>query len=159
MYHLKTGCYTVDGPIRLGALLAGASEARLGVLSAFTHPVGIAFQLRDDLIGAFGDPGDTGKPAGSDFRQGKRTLLVMAAEHDPEAKRLLEQVRGREDEAGESVAALLDRLEAIGARAEVEARLEACAADALHRLQHLPVTPEARDLLAGAVAALVWRRS
>jgi geranylgeranyl diphosphate synthase type I len=73
---LKTAPYTVQRPLHLGAALAGADDELIGTLLAFGGDVGVAFQLRDDLLGVFGDPLVTGKPAGDDLRDGKRTLLV-----------------------------------------------------------------------------------
>ncbi|MGD0527854.1 MAG: polyprenyl synthetase family protein, partial [Polyangiaceae bacterium] len=76
VYALKTASYTVRGPLVMGARLAGASDGQVTALAAFAVPLGVAFQLRDDALGTFGDPGATGKPAGSDLRRGKRTALV-----------------------------------------------------------------------------------
>ena len=79
MHALKTASYTVRGPVVIGARLAGASEEQVAALAAFAEPLGVAFQLRDDVLGTFGDPVATGKPAGSDLREGKRTALVVEA--------------------------------------------------------------------------------
>jgi len=76
---LKSARYSVMEPLVLGATLAGADDALLASLRAFGHPVGMAFQLRDDLLGVFGDPAVTGKPAGDDLREGKRTALIALA--------------------------------------------------------------------------------
>ncbi|WP_317451962.1 polyprenyl synthetase family protein [Microbacterium sp. NIBRBAC000506063] len=73
---LKSARYSVEHPLLLGAALAGADAEQHAALSAFGRPLGIAFQLRDDVLGVFGDPEVTGKPAGDDLREGKRTLLV-----------------------------------------------------------------------------------
>jgi geranylgeranyl diphosphate synthase type I len=62
MQQLKTGSYTVMGPLRLGAALAGATEAQVAALEAYGEPLGEAFQIRDDLLGTFGNPKSTGKP-------------------------------------------------------------------------------------------------
>jgi geranylgeranyl diphosphate synthase type I len=78
-HHLKTGSYTVRGPLRLGALMGNASDEQLRALERFGRPVGIAFQLRDDLLGTYGDAGATGKPSGNDLREGKNTALVAEA--------------------------------------------------------------------------------
>ncbi|MEO9221045.1 MAG: polyprenyl synthetase family protein [Mycobacteriaceae bacterium] len=77
--RFKTAAYTVERPLQLGAALAGASPELIGAYSRFGQDVGVAFQLRDDLLGVFGDPDVTGKPAGDDLREGKRTLLVAVA--------------------------------------------------------------------------------
>src|SRR5439155_21934019 len=74
--RLKTAAYTVQRPLHLGAALAGAGENQVATLLDFGRDLGVAFQLRDDLLGVFGDPSVTGKPAGDDLREGKRTLLV-----------------------------------------------------------------------------------
>ena len=73
---LKSARYSVQQPLLIGAALAGADAAQLEALRAFGHPVGLAFQLRDDVLGVFGDESVTGKPSGDDLREGKRTVLV-----------------------------------------------------------------------------------
>lgn len=72
----KTAKYSLEAPLLIGAALSGASDDILRGLSAFGIPLGLAFQLRDDVLGVFGDPEQTGKPAGDDLREGKRTVLV-----------------------------------------------------------------------------------
>ncbi|MEY3406004.1 MAG: hypothetical protein RLZZ556_76 [Actinomycetota bacterium] len=72
----KTAKYSIEAPLRIGAAFAGADQTELGLFSQFGIPLGIAFQLRDDILGVFGDPSITGKPAGDDLREGKRTVLV-----------------------------------------------------------------------------------
>ncbi len=75
----KSAKYTVERPLLLGAALAGAQPETEAAYSAFGLPLGEAFQLRDDILGVFGDPAQTGKPAGDDLREGKRTYLVACA--------------------------------------------------------------------------------
>ncbi|WP_233140079.1 polyprenyl synthetase family protein [Cellulosimicrobium sp. KWT-B] len=75
----KSARYSVEHPIALGAALAGADDDAVAATSAFGLPVGEAFQLRDDVLGVFGDAQVTGKPAGDDLREGKRTVLVVRA--------------------------------------------------------------------------------
>ena len=72
---LKSGRYSVEEPLAIGATLAGADKGFLGALSAFAAPLGEAFQLRDDLLGTFGAAAETGKPTDSDIRQGKRNIV------------------------------------------------------------------------------------
>lgn len=72
----KTAKYSIEAPLRIGAAFAGADQATLNTFTSFGIPLGIAFQLRDDILGVFGDPSVTGKPAGDDLREGKRTVLV-----------------------------------------------------------------------------------
>ncbi len=75
----KSAKYTVERPLQIGAALAGADDRLLDGLSDVALPLGEAFQLRDDVLGVFGDPDVTGKPAGDDLREGKRTVLVARA--------------------------------------------------------------------------------
>ena len=75
----KSAKYSIERPLHIGATLAGASDAQLAELTSFGLPLGEAFQLRDDLLGVFGDPSATGKPAGDDLVEGKRTVLVALA--------------------------------------------------------------------------------
>ena len=75
----KSARYSVEHPISLGAALAGASPQQVRTCEAFGLPLGEAFQLRDDILGVFGDPSQTGKPAGDDLREGKRTVLLARA--------------------------------------------------------------------------------
>jgi geranylgeranyl diphosphate synthase type I len=72
----KTAKYSIEAPLRIGAAFAGADPAKLNEFTKFGIPLGVAFQLRDDILGVFGDPSVTGKPAGDDLREGKRTVLV-----------------------------------------------------------------------------------
>lgn len=99
MYEQKTARYTFEGPLHLGALLAGGSHELLETLSRYALPLGIAFQIQDDILGVFGDEKRTGKPVGSDVEEGKMTILVTKAyerggEYRAELERLL--VRGEE---------------------------------------------------------------
>lgn len=133
--HFKAATYTVERPLHIGAALAGADDALLAGLSAVAVPLGQAFQLRDDVLGVFGDPAETGKPAGDDLREGKRTVLVArAAELGDDADRdLLARLLGTR----EGVAPLTDLVVRTGALAAVEtdiARLEAEADAALEAL-------------------------
>ena len=75
----KAAKYTIERPLQLGAALAGADRALLAAFDAYGQPLGEAFQLRDDVLGVFGDPVETGKPAGDDLREGKRTVLIATA--------------------------------------------------------------------------------
>src|SRR5690606_29047888 len=75
----KSAKYSIERPLNIGAALAGADDGVQSSLSAFGLPLGEAFQLRDDLLGVFGDPAVTGKPAGDDLSEGKRTVLVAHA--------------------------------------------------------------------------------
>jgi geranylgeranyl diphosphate synthase, type I len=156
MHDLKTGSYTVRGPIALGAALAGASPSARAALDRYAAPLGVAFQLRDDLLGTFGSPNETGKPTGSDLRTGKRTAILAEAEHrlDAAAREVLARAFGHEDASDADVAAATAVLEASGARAEVERRLASLCDDAEALAADLPLAPAAKQMLAGAARAL-----
>ena len=144
MYDLKTGSYTVRGPLRLGAILGDATEAQLEALDRFAAPLGVAFQLRDELLGTFGNPGETGKPCGNDLRAGKFTVLVREARKQlaPEKRRPLDLVLGKADAAQSDVLAAVELLVASGIRAHVEDRLRALASEAFGALEGTPLQTE-----------------
>lgn len=99
MHIYKTAKYTMEGPLHLGAILAGANEKCLESLSKFSIPLGIAFQVQDDIIGIFGDEKTIGKPVGSDIREGKKTLLTVKAfeNADKEQKKFLSSLLGKNE--------------------------------------------------------------
>jgi geranylgeranyl diphosphate synthase type I len=132
MHQLKTGSYTVRGPLRLGALLGNATEPQLEALERFGSPLGEAFQLRDDLLGTFGDSKETGKPAGNDLRAGKRTSLIAEAENvlSQSERAPLDAVLGHGDASDEAVSRATELLVTCGARARVEQRLDALLSEA-----------------------------
>jgi geranylgeranyl diphosphate synthase type I len=74
---LKTACYTVEGPLQLGGILAGAPDKQLSAFSDYAIPLGQAFQIQDDILGLYGDQKQTGKPIGSDLKEGKKTFLIL----------------------------------------------------------------------------------
>jgi geranylgeranyl diphosphate synthase type I len=162
MHALKTGSYTARGPIELGAILAGTDADTRAALDRFAAPLGVAFQLRDDLLGAFGAEAETGKPVGSDLRARKRTALVVEAiarlpERDrARLERLLEGGGPSESE----VAWAVEALDACGARGAIEARTASLLAQgraALDSAQRLD--PEGKALLESLAVALAERRS
>jgi geranylgeranyl diphosphate synthase type I len=139
--HLKTGSYTVRGPVTLGALLGGANAEQLAALERFARPLGIAFQLRDDLLGTFGDTRSTGKPAGHDLREGKQTALVYEARKllDASDRARLDDVLGRASASAEALAEVAAILERSGVRARVEAQLQTQLNEAQAALQSAPL--------------------
>jgi geranylgeranyl diphosphate synthase type I len=158
----KTAKYTVERPLHLGAALAGGEPGlrRLAAaLSAYGLPLGEAFQLKDDLLGAFGDAAVTGKPVGDDFREGKATLLVALARQAAtgQGARLLDQRLGAPDLDAAEVAAIQALLESTGARGEVERTVEALIAEALAAIGQLPFGVAAREGLASMARFVVGR--
>ena len=139
----KSARYSVLRPLQLGAALAGADRLLLAGYEAYGLPLGEAFQLRDDVLGVFGDPAETGKPAGDDLREGKRTVLVALASQSSSAAqaRQLERHLGDPglDEAG--VAVLREIIVTTGALAEVERMIHNCTEQAVAALAASPVDP------------------
>jgi geranylgeranyl diphosphate synthase type I len=155
----KTAAYTIERPLHLGAALADADDDVVAAYRGFGTDLGIAFQLRDDLLGVFGDPAVTGKPAGDDLREGKRTLLVALARQHPDraAAAPVEHALGKPDLTGEDVAAARGALTDLGVVAEVEERIAALMTSALDALAGVDLDPDARERLVALAAAAVQR--
>ncbi|AKT39929.1 polyprenyl synthetase family protein [Chondromyces crocatus] len=160
MHALKTGSYTVRGPLLLGATLAGASGDVLAALERYAAPVGVAFQLRDDLLGTFGSEAETGKPVGNDLRNGKRTAVIawIDGRLDASGQSILDRAFGKSEATPDEVAEATALLVTAGARTAVEDRLDALCTEAERLAAELPVSARAREILAGAAAALRWRQ-
>ncbi|MEU4316757.1 polyprenyl synthetase family protein [Nocardia sp. NPDC024068] len=158
----KTAAYTVERPLHLGAALADADPALITAYRTYGTDIGIAFQLRDDLLGVFGDPAVTGKPSGDDLREGKRTVLVAealarAAETDPAAGDRLRAEIGT-DLSEQQVGALRSLLTGLGAVDAVEARIATLTEQGLRAIETSSATPEAKDRLR-AMALAATRRT
>ncbi|HEX2419587.1 MAG TPA: polyprenyl synthetase family protein [Micromonosporaceae bacterium] len=155
----KSAKYTVERPLLLGGALAGAGPELLEAFSGYGSPVGEAFQLRDDVLGVFGDPSQTGKPAGGDLREGKRTYLVaVALEHaDPKQRATLRQLLGDPalDEAG--VTQLRTIITDTGALQRTESRIAELTGTALGALERVRLLPEAEHALRALAAAAAQR--
>ena len=152
----KSAGYTVQRPLQLGAAIAGAGPQVAEACSAIGLPLGEAFQLRDDVLGVFGDPAVTGKSADDDLREGKQTLLIALAEEraDDAGRHLLRELLGNADAGTDEFDALRRLLETTGARARVEARIGEQTARAREAIAAAPLTDDARAALdALAVAA------
>jgi len=154
----KSAKYSIERPLHIGAALAGASAGELETLSAFGLPLGEAFQLRDDLLGVYGDPATTGKPAGDDLVEGKRTVLVALALSGASAAEaeLLDSSLGRPLTDTE-----VDRLRAVitdsGAQARVESMITDLYDQAVAALDAAPIDAVARGVLRGLAGAVTQR--
>ncbi|MDQ0792575.1 polyprenyl synthetase family protein [Streptomyces sp. B1I3] len=150
---LKSALYTVERPLALGAALADAGRDVVRALCTAGRSAGVAFQLRDDLTGVFGDPAGSGKPSGGDIREGKATYLLAVARAraeaagDREAVRLLDRVVGDAGLAEDALARVREVLTATGARAAVEDEARRLAEQAAHHLDGTAVDPDARRAL------------
>ncbi|MES1211922.1 MAG: polyprenyl synthetase family protein [Leifsonia sp.] len=157
----KSAKYSVEAPLVIGASLAEASLPQLAALSAFGLPLGVAFQLRDDLLGVFGDPGVTGKPAGDDLREGKRTVLVTLARQKlpASAARLFDELLGDGDLDEQQVAVLQTAVRDSGAVEQVERLIEHNVEAATAALVDAPLARSARDELAALAETVTARES
>jgi len=161
MQQLKTGSYTLRGPIALGAALGGANEAQERALDRFATPLGEAFQMRDDLLGTFGDTRSTGKPAGNDLRAGKRTALIAAAEARCTAADLapLHAVLGDARATDADVRRAIELLDRSGARVAAEERLDALLGEARAPLAGAPLSAPGVAMLGDLADKLAHRRA
>jgi geranylgeranyl diphosphate synthase type I len=144
----KTASYTVQRPIQLGLAFAGAPASTIEAISGYAIPAGIAFQLRDDVLGAFGDPEETGKPSGEDLRERKPTWLWARTVH------LCPQAAAVTD-----VAVLRELMVESGALAEAESKIGTLTEEAVGAAYRLPVAEPLVCELVQLTERLVWRRS
>lgn len=158
----KTASYTVSRPLQLGAAAAADRPDVQAVFHQVGTDLGVAFQLRDDVLGIFGDPQVTGKPSGDDLRSGKRTVLLaeaveLAEQTDPAAAKLLRESIGTElTDVG--VKEVCMAIESVGALAAVETRIELLNRRALETLDKADIDPQAKIGLA-ELASLASNRS
>lgn len=161
--RLKTAAYTVERPMHLGAALAGADEDTVGAVRAFGTDIGVAFQLRDDLLGVYGDTEVTGKPAGDDLREGKRTLLVsLGLRYADEAGRhadadLLRGALGDPDLTQETIERVRELLVEVGAVDELERRIEQLSTSGMAALDTAGLAEPGRTRLADLAIAATRR--
>jgi geranylgeranyl diphosphate synthase, type I len=155
----KSAKYTIERPLHLGAALAGARPRVVAGYSAYGLPLGIAFQLRDDVLGVFGDPAVTGKPAGDDLREGKRTVLIALALRAATAAQaeVVRAALGDRELGDAGIEALRSVIVDTGALAACEDMIESYTSEATDALGAAPIAPEAREALAGLAVAATAR--
>ncbi len=155
----KSAKYSVEHPLVLGGCLAGAAPEQLAAYSAYGLPLGEAFQLRDDVLGVFGDPAETGKPAGDDLREGKRTVLVAMALEDasPAQAAAVRRHLGDPHLDGHGVQVLREVLVDTGALARVEQLVDELTEQAEAALEGVQLANDARTVLHGLVGAATAR--
>ncbi|GAA2146003.1 polyprenyl synthetase family protein [Actinomadura napierensis] len=159
--EFKSAKYTIERPLHLGAALAGADPRVTAALTGYGLPLGIAFQLRDDVLGVFGDPAETGKPAGDDLREGKRTVLVaLTLERATAAQAAaLERRLGDPELDLPGVDEARAIIEETGGLAACEAMIDGYLDEVGRALAGAPVAEEARDALAELAIAATARRT
>jgi geranylgeranyl diphosphate synthase type I len=154
----KSAKYSIERPLHIGAALAGGDATTMAQLTRFGLPLGEAFQLRDDLLGVFGNPEVTGKPAGDDLSEGKRTVLVALALDalDPAGRAHLDASLGK-PLTDDEVVELRGLIDASGAHAQVEEVISALTERALTALDAADIRDEARGVLRDLAAAATQR--
>lgn len=157
----KSAKYTIEHPLLIGVTAGGVPESALRPLSRYGLALGEAFQLRDDILGVFGDPVHTGKPAGDDLREGKRTVLLALALEvaDDDQIALVDKLLGQPDLDARGVEELRTVLHRTGAVDGVEAKISARVHEATTALAEVAsaLDPEAADMLHTLIASSTTR--
>ena len=157
----KSGKYSIERPLHFGAALANKSpENYFPVYSAYGLPLGEAFQLRDDLLGVFGDSAQTGKPAGDDLREGKRTVLI-ALTHDMAStsdREIIKELLGNPLLSSEEVLILQKIISNSGAEQRVESLISSLTGKAISALDNPAIHPEAQSALHQMALAATQRK-
>jgi geranylgeranyl diphosphate synthase type I len=159
VYELKTGSYTVAGPLELGAHLAGADRRTLGAIARFARPIGVAFQLRDDLLSLFAKSSQTGKPFANDLRVGKQTWTLQWTLENakPAERKAVRAAFGNPSATRQQLRSALSAIRSSGAGEATEARLNAHTSNALRALSKARLNAGGEALLLGAARALIER--
>ena len=145
----KSAKYSVEAPLAIGATMGGAAPEQLAALRDFGLPLGVAYQLRDDLLGVFGDPEVTGKPAGDDLREGKRTVLIAVARAKlpGNARRVLDDLLGDPELDDQQVGMLQASIRQCGAVDDVERLIDHNVQQAVSAMADAPLSVTAREQL------------
>lgn len=151
MYENKTAKYTIEGPLHLGAILAGSEGELMKILSAYAIPVGIAFQIQDDILGVFGQINKIGKPVGSDVRQGKQTILVVKAleKADKMEKAILQKCLGKKDLSQHELEEFRNIIISTGSLEYAKELATTLIAKGKKKLEKSDIDPEAKEFLLG----------
>lgn len=157
----KSAKYSVEAPLLIGAALAGADDEQERALSEFGLPVGVAFQLRDDLLGVFGDSAITGKPSGDDLLEGKRTVLVTLAREGlpPTQRRLFDEMLGDPELDPDQIEMMQRTIRGSGAVGRVEQMITRNIDRAEASLDFAPLREDARERLIALADRAVRRVS
>ena len=155
----KSAKYTIERPLHIGAALADASDEIFAAYSGYGLPLGEAFQLRDDVLGVFGDPEQTGKPAGDDLREGKRTVLIAIAHEraDDEQRAHLRSLLGDPGLDASGIDTLRSIIEDTGALTSTEQMIDELLQTSLASLQGVGIADDAQQVLTGLAYAATRR--
>jgi geranylgeranyl diphosphate synthase type I len=159
MYEYKTAKYTIEGPLHLGAIIGGAKDDTLKKISEYSIPVGIAFQIQDDILGIFGDEEKLGKKVGSDIKEGKITLLVVKAREkaNERQKRLLNEVLGKKNLAFEEVESFREIIRGTGSLDYAKNLAMKYIEKGKRALADIEIKKETKDFLLGMADYMIER--
>lgn len=155
----KSAKYSIEAPLTIGAALAGGSPEQITALREFGLPLGIAYQLRDDLLGVFGDPETTGKPSGDDLREGKRTVLIALARTTLPANStsLLDELLGDPELSPQQVSMLQASIRDSGAVEQVESIIDRNVALAIAAIEDAPLSSASKQQLVQLADTVIKR--
>ncbi|MFA5926455.1 MAG: polyprenyl synthetase family protein [Parcubacteria group bacterium] len=159
VFENKTAKYTVEGPLHLGAMLAGADEKILKAYSEYAVPVGIAFQIQDDILGAFGNEKKLGKPVCSDLREGKQTLLVIKAleKGNGQKRKLIKNLLGKKDVTNQEVEMFRDAVRETGSLEYSQNLAKTLVKKGKKALEKAEIKEETKEFLTGIADYIVNR--
>jgi geranylgeranyl diphosphate synthase, type I len=157
----KTAKYSLEAPMLIGASFAGADDELLHAFSTFAIPLGLAFQLRDDVLGVFGDPEITGKPVGDDLREGKRTVLVGLTREglSTSVARVFDEMISSRELDEDQIKSLQQTIIGSGALGKTERMIEDLAAQSLEALAGLEIGAEAKAKLRDLAEKVIHRQN
>lgn len=159
MYEYKTAKYTIEGPLHLGAVLGGANEKILLEISDYSVPVGIAFQIQDDILGVFGDEKKLGKKVGSDIEEGKLTILVTKAREKGtrEQKKKLNEILGKRNLSKNDIEVFRSIIRETGALDYASGKAMKLIEEGKKALLRMEVRKETKDFLLGMADYMIDR--
>lgn len=157
--QLKTVPYTFDGPIKIGAMLAGANGSSLDILSRYSVPLGTAFQIQDDILGMFGSEEKLGKPVTSDLKEGKKTLLILEAlsRADKSQKEIIELNLGNKKVTYNSLRQVRKVIKETGSLEESKSLAKQLVEEAINELDKMKLEKEGKDFLLNIAEYMIER--
>lgn len=159
MMEEKTGYYTIGGPAQIGAILAGADEKFLKSIMSFSIPLGIAFQMRDDIIGIIGEEKKTGKSVSSDITEGKRTIVILVAKERAtwKQRRIIKKALGNKKASEKNVEKARDAIIETGAIEECQEMVEFLAELSQKELEKMEIEEKHKEFLRELIDFLTKR--
>lgn len=159
MYEYKTAKYTIEGPLHLGASLGGASDKTLKNFSNYAIPMGIAFQIQDDILGIFGSEKKTGKSVGSDIEEGKQTILVVKARENSNSKqkKQINDILGKKNITPEDIEKFQKIIKETGSLDYAVALARKLINRGKKNIEKMNINKEAKDFLIGIAGYMIQR--